>query len=61
MPVLLADCLAGVETLAETLLQYAKHGRDAGLIAFDFVQVAESHGFLRIWASPGPCSEVRDA
>ena len=59
--VLRADRLAGLEALAETLLQDAEHGRDAGLVAFDCVQVAESHGFLRVWASPGPCSEARDA
>ena len=33
--VLLADRLAGLEALAETLLQDAEHGGDAGLVAFD--------------------------
>ncbi len=53
MCVLLADRLAGLETLAETLLQDAEHGCDAGFVAFDCIEVAESHGFLRVWTIRG--------
>ncbi len=49
MRMLLAHRLVGLEPLAETLLQDAEHGGDAGLVAFDGSEVAESHGFLRDW------------
>ena len=58
---LLADRLAGLEALAETLLQDAQHRCDAGFVAFDCVEVAESHGFLRDLDHPRPCREARDA
>ena len=54
--VLLADRLAGLEALAEALLQDAEHGGDAVLVAFDGVQVAESHGFLRDMGQRRPLS-----
>ena len=57
---LLADRLPGLEALAETLLQDAQHGSDAGFVAFDFVEVAQSHVFLRVWAMRRPCHAATD-
>ena len=49
--VLLANRLAGLETLAEPLLENAEHRFDAGLVALDAPEVAQGHGFLRDWNS----------
>lgn len=42
-----ADSLAGLEALAQPLLEDAKHRRDAFLVALDRIEVAQSHELLR--------------
>ena len=54
MGMLRADGGAGLQPLAETLLQDAEREPDALLVAVNHFQVAQSHAFLRGWTSGGP-------
>ncbi len=61
MRMLAANRLPGLEALAELLLENAEHGSDAFLVAFDRVEVAQSHAFLREWTSAHACYAIMDA
>ncbi len=61
MRVLRADSLAGLKTLAELLLEDVEHRGDAFLVAFDRIEVAQSHEFLREWTSAHACYAIMDA